>query len=237
MRVLIPRAGVAVGTRVTLDDNEVHHLRVRRARDQEAVELLDGAGISGRGRLIRSASDWLVEIESLEHEPAPAELTLAVAAGDRDRFIWVAEKSVELGATTLVPLLTAHTAAVATRLKENHLPRLRRSMLEALKQCGSAWAPTLEDLVLLRSFLQQKRPGMGWLADRAGETAPFQLDSSPLTIVVGPEGGLTEQERAEVIDAGYCPVTLGPHTLRFETAAVAALAAAGQARLRGGSHG
>lgn len=237
MRVLIPRAGVAVGTRVTLDDNEVHHLRVRRARDQEPVELLDGAGLSGRGRLIHSGSDWSVEIESLEHEQAPAELTLAVAAGDRDRFIWMAEKSVELGVTTLVPLLTTHTAAVATRLKESHLLRLRRSMLEVLKQCGSAWAPTLEDPVALRSFLQQKRPGVRWLADRAGETVPFQLDSSPLTIVVGPEGGLTEAERAHIIAAGYSPVALGPHTLRFETAAVAALAAAGQARLRGRSHG
>ena len=149
MRVLIPRARVAVGTRVTLDDNEVHHLRVRRAKDQESVELLDGAGLSGRGRLIHRGNDWSVEIESLEHEQAPAELTLAVAAGDRDRFIWMAEKSVELGITTLVPLLTTHTAAVATRLKESHLPRLRQSMLEVLKQCGSAWAPTLQDPILL----------------------------------------------------------------------------------------
>jgi 16S rRNA (uracil1498-N3)-methyltransferase len=57
-----------------------------------------------------------------------------------------------------------------------------------------------------------------------------------MTVVIGPEGGLTDAERAGLVAAGYLPIVLGPHTLRFETAALAAAALATTARMRG-SHG
>ena len=70
-----------------------------------------------------------------------AELTLAVGAGDRDRFAWLVEKAVELGVTAVVPLETERTAGVATRVATTqHLAKLRRQALEAIKQCGAAWA-------------------------------------------------------------------------------------------------
>jgi 16S rRNA (uracil1498-N3)-methyltransferase len=232
MRVLIKRGSGEAGRRVSLDDSEVHHLRVRRARDHERVEVLDGAGLKAIGHLIHDGRQWLVEIGSVERQEPPPELILAVAAGDRERFSWLVEKAVELGVTRIVPLETAHTVGVATRLKLNHLPRLRQSMLDVLKQSGSAWAPSIEEPVSLDQFLQRPLTAPGWLADQAGAPVPSELDSSPLTIVVGPEGGFTEGERMEILRAGYSPVALAAHTLRFETAAVAAAAVASQARLR-----
>ena len=232
MRVLIKRGSGEAGRRVSLDDSEVHHLRVRRARDHERVEVLDGAGLKAIGHLIHDGRQWLVEIGSVERQEPPPELILAVAAGDRERFSWLVEKAVELGVTRIVPLETAHTVGVATRLKLNHLPRLRQSMLDVLKQSGSAWAPSIEEPVSLDQFLQRPLTAPGWLADQAGAPVPSELDSIPLTIVVGPEGGFTEGERMEILRAGYSPVTLAAHTLRFETAAVAAAAVASQARLR-----
>jgi 16S rRNA (uracil1498-N3)-methyltransferase len=226
----------AVGQRISLDENEVHHLRVRRAKDRENVEILDGAGLSGTGRLIQSGRQWLVEIRTIERQVRPPETTLAVAAGDRERFSWMVEKSVELGVTSIVPLETARSAGVATRLKEVHLRRLRRSALEATKQCGAAWAPTVEDPVTLTEFVRRPVPGAAWLADPEGTPAPTALDHAPLAVVVGPEGGLTDGERTALLTAGYRPVALGFHTLRFETAALAAAAAAAQARMRG-QHG
>ncbi|HVD33957.1 MAG TPA: RNA methyltransferase PUA domain-containing protein, partial [Gemmatimonadales bacterium] len=68
MRVLIPPGGWAAGQRVSLDDNEVHHLRVRRAQDREIVELLDGTGLRGTGRLVQTGKLWAVEIQSAQHE-------------------------------------------------------------------------------------------------------------------------------------------------------------------------
>jgi 16S rRNA (uracil1498-N3)-methyltransferase len=236
MRVLLQAGRWAVGQRVSLDEHEVQHLRVRRAKDRESVEILDGAGLSGTGRLIQTGRQWLVEVRTAEQQPRPAETILAVAAGDRERFSWMVEKSVELGVTGIIPLETARSAAVATRLKDVHLRRLRRAALEATKQCGAAWSPSVEEPVSLPEFARQAVSGMRWLADSKGNPPPTSLDQSRLTAVIGPEGGLTDGEREALLSAGYQPVALGTHTLRFETAALAAAAAAAQARMRG-QHG
>jgi 16S rRNA (uracil1498-N3)-methyltransferase len=236
MRVLIPPGSGVVGTRASLDESEAHHLRVRRAREDEEVAVLDGSGLTGTGRLVRVGTDWMVQIQSAERQPVQPGLTLAVAAGDRERFTWMAEKAVELGVSTIVPLETARTGGVATRLRDAHGAKLQRVVLEATKQCGAAWAPTVEPALALTDFLARPVSGIGWLADRAGAPPPATLDNSPVTIVIGPEGGLTAEERAALISAHYVPVSLGANTLRFETAALAAAAAAGTARLRG-KHG
>jgi 16S rRNA (uracil1498-N3)-methyltransferase len=232
MRVLIERGSGEVGKRVSLRESEVQHLRVRRAKVGEQVELLDGAGVRGSGHIVQDGQDWLVDVDELEQEPAPLGLVLAVGAGDRERFAWLVEKSAELGVTSIVPLETAHTAGVATRLKSGHLSRLRQAAVEALKQSGAAWAPVIEDPVHLEEFLRRQRAGAGWLADPSGDLPPATLDSDPLTVMVGPEGGFSESERSEIVGAGFTPVVLSAFTLRFETAALAAAAAAAQARLR-----
>jgi 16S rRNA (uracil1498-N3)-methyltransferase len=236
MRVLVRRGSGEAGKRVSLDEKELRHLKVRRAREGEPVELLDGAGFRGSGRLIQVGREWMVEVAQAELEGPPAPLILAVAAGDRDRFSWLVEKSAELGVTRILPLETRHTAAVATRLRKSHLEHLRRTALEAIKQSGAAWSPEIDDPLALSLFLRKPLSGAGWLAELAGQPGPAALDPSPVTVVIGPEGGLTDDERTTLVAAGYRPVALGPHTLRFETAALAAAAAVTQARMRG-AHG
>jgi 16S rRNA (uracil1498-N3)-methyltransferase len=232
MRVLIRRGSGEAGKRVGLEESEVHHLRVRRAKVGEQVEVLDGAGVRGSGHIVQDGRDWLVDVDKVEREPAPAELVLAVGAGDRERFAWLVEKSAEIGVTSIVPVETEHTSGVATRLKPSHLSRLRQAAYEALKQSGAVWVPTVEDPVQLEEFLRRRRAGAGWLADAHGGPPPVTLDSGPLTIMVGPESGFSESERAEIIGAGFSPIVLSAFTLRFETAALTAAAAAAQARLR-----
>jgi 16S rRNA (uracil1498-N3)-methyltransferase len=156
-----------------------------------------------------------------------------VAAGDRERFSWMAEKAVELGVTAIVPLETERTAGVASRLRAPHLAKLRRTVLEATKQCGAAWAPTVESPVPLSDFVGRPIPGQGWLADLSGLPAPAVLDGTPLSVVIGPEGGFTSEERSALIKVGYKPMVLGSNTLRFETAALAAAAVVATARMRG----
>jgi 16S rRNA (uracil1498-N3)-methyltransferase len=236
MRVLVPPGSAIIGQRTTLDESEVHHLKVRRAREDERVEVLDGAGLNGTGVLVRAGANWLVEIRSAERAPPRPDLTLAVAAGDRERFTWMAEKAVELGVTQLVPLETARTTGVASRVKQSHIEKLRRIVLEATKQCGAVWAPTLEQPLSITDFLRAPLLGRGWLADSEGTVPAAELDHTPLIILVGPEGGFSPEERAAILAAGYRPVALALNTLRFETAALAAAAIASIARLRG-KHG
>lgn len=232
MRVLVPRGSAVVGQRVSLEEGEAHHLRVRRAREDEGVEVLDGAGLAGTGRLVRAGPEWLVEIRSAEQRPAQPELTLAVAAGDRERFSWMAEKAAELGVTAIVPLETERSVAVATRLRQAHTEKLRRVVLEATKQCGAAWAPEVQAPVSLAEFIARPIQGMGWLADPAGNVPPARLDETPLTVVIGPEGGFSADERAALLSSVFQPVALGSTTLRFETAALAAAVAVATGRMR-----
>ena len=233
--------GAAAGRRERLDDAEQHHLRVRRAHDGERVALRDGAGLVGIGRIAIVGKAWEVEIESADRRAPPAALTLAVGAGDRERFGWVVEKAVELGATRIVPLLTARAGDVASRVRGSHLEKLRRQALEATKQCGAAWAVQVDQPAALGAFIERSEierngPGLRWLADAAGAAPPGALDGVAVTIVIGPEGGLEDPERSALRGAGFRPVALAADTLRFETAALAAAAAVACGRLRG-SHG
>jgi 16S rRNA (uracil1498-N3)-methyltransferase len=236
IRVLVHPGHWPRGSRGGLLDGEGHHLRVRRAREGDPVQLLDGAGLVGSGRLVLRGREWEVEVEEAERRLRPVELTLAVGAGDRERFAWLVEKAAELGVTRVVPLETARTAGVASRLRDQHLDRLRRTALEALKQCGSAWATEVTEPMSVGGFRELASSGAGWLADATGAPPPALLDLTPLTVVVGPEGGFTEEETGELRAAGYRPTSLATHTLRFETAAVSAASAAIAARLRR-SHG
>jgi 16S rRNA (uracil1498-N3)-methyltransferase len=109
---------------------------------------------------------------------------------------------------------------------------LRRLALEAVKQSGAAWATRVEEPVSIGGLCARPLLGQGWVADADGTAVPAVAGKTPLTVVIGPEGGLTADELERLRGAGYTAVSLGPHTLRFETAAIAAAAAAVAGRLR-----
>ena len=227
IRLLAPVGTLAAGSVVALDEDESRHLTVRRAEPGREVQLLDGAGTRAVGQLSRGGGGaWSVTVGEVYREPRPVPVTLAVGAGDRDRFGILVEQATQLGATRIVPLLTEHTVGVSTRLREGHLDRLRRRGREALKQCGSAWAPEIADPQDLTAFLADLPPGARWLADPDGGSRPGLQATDPLTVAVGPEGGFTMAEQRALRAAGFLLVRLGRYLLRFETAALAALTAA-----------
>jgi 16S rRNA (uracil1498-N3)-methyltransferase len=143
------------------------------------------------------------------------------------------EKAAELGASRIVPLVTEHSASVATRIHSAQLPKLQRRALEAIKQCGAAWAPELAEPMSLYHFATAPWTGARWLADAAGVVPTALPADGAVTIAIGPEGGFTFEERDTLIDSRFGPVRLGPHILRFETAAIAALATVWQLSSRG----
>jgi 16S rRNA (uracil1498-N3)-methyltransferase len=235
MIVLLDPALPADGRPVRLLEGEDHHLRVRRARDGDRVGLRNGAGLVGSGRLRRDGTGWRVEVEERDVVSQRPGVTLAVGAGDRDRFEWIAEKATELGVAALIPVETELTAAVATRIRPQHVAKLRRRALETLKQCGAAWVPEISPPVPLATLLARPLAGERWLADASGASA--SAVSPAATVLVGPEGGFTPAERAAALAGGFCPVRLGPYVLRFETAALAAAALAAAVATTGGIDG
>jgi len=231
--ILTGPADCAVGDRIPLDHAERHHLRVRRARSGEVVVIRDGAGLEGTARLIEEPDGWSAVVDAIERRAPPAALALAVGAGDGDRFGWLVEKAAEVGVTSIVPIETARTRGVGSRLRAHQLEKLRRRAREAIKQSGATWVPVIEAPTAFAVFLAGNLAGERWLADAAGAPPMPVLDARAVTVLIGPEGGLTEDERAAAIAGGFRPTTLGPHTLRFETAALAAAIAVSTARLRG----
>lgn len=230
--VLASPGSLVAGTTVILEADEGHHLAVRRAAPGTDLQLLDGAGSRAQGKLATMGRSVAVLIERVTLEPAPTETVLAVGAGDRDRFGILVEHAGQLGATRIVPLETERTASVATRLRKGHLERVRRRARESIKQSGSAWAPQVDSPQSVSELLAGAHRGSRWLADREGSPGPELSADQALIVVVGPEGGFTPEERAAFTAAGFQSVRLGPHLLRFETAALAALTTAWHQRER-----
>jgi len=231
MRVLVPAGSAVPGAVLPLDDDEAHHLRVRRAEAGQEVELRDGAGMSGTAQLEREGGRWMVRVTAATHAPHPAPLVLAVGAGDKERFTWLVEKAAELGATAIVPIETERTAGVAAGVQGRHALRLGRRALDSIKQSGARWAMEVRAPVSLPAFLGARADGHAWIADPEGAPPPAAIDGA-VTVLVGPEGGFTAAERAAAASAGWQPVRLAPHVLRFETAAIAAAACIAAARER-----
>ncbi len=230
--VLVGAGAWAPGARAALDEEESHHLRVRRVPEGETVRFTDGAGTTGRARVHAGRGGYELEVLESGQAPAPDPLVLAVGAGDKDRFAWLVEKATEAGVTDVVPLETSRTAGVSTRVRASHVPKLDRRAREALKQCGGAWAPRVLPPVPFAAFVDAPRAGARWLLQEGGDWAPDALGAEPVTVLVGPEGGFSAEERGQAIEAGYRAVRVGPYTFRFETAAVAAAVLVHAARSR-----
>ena len=230
--VLAPPGSLVVGATVTLDEEERHHLRVRRALDGEEVRALDGAGVVATGRLVRNGDGFGFLVVSVRGVPPPPLFALIVGAGDKERFAWLAEKSAELGVTDLVPLKTDRTRSVAAGIREGHVLALQRRARQAIKQSGAPWAPRVMAPVDVRTAAAQGVGDYRWLADPTGEPPPALPADAPLLVVVGPEGGLVLPEREAFLAAGFRRVRLAPNLLRFETAALAAAAVIASQRPR-----
>ncbi len=222
-RLLVAPGGLVVGLAVSLDDEESHHLRVRRAETGQRVMLFDGAGVTGHGVLTSAGKGWQATVEQVEHHPPTTLLILAVGAGDRDRFLSLAEKCTELGVTRLIPLVTERSAQVETRLRESGVERARKRAREACKQSGNPWATVVADLTRI-AVLGKSYPGVRWLmADPKGTTLGAVTADAPVGWLIGPEGGFTEPEGVQMGERlGAAPVRLGRHVMRFETAAIVA---------------
>lgn len=228
---LLPPGALVEGAEVLLPEEERHHLKVRRASVGDTVRLHDGCGARGLGMLLGLGSGAAVRVESVGHVPPPRIVRLVVGAGDRERFAWMVEKAAELGVSEVVPLESALVHSVASRVRASHLDKFRRQALEGIKQSGAAWAPVVRDLHSPAEACAAFVDGTRWLADGRGGS-PSVSGTGPLTIVVGPEGGLTDTEHDQFVAAGFQPTRLGPHVLRFETAAIAGAVMA-QAHLAG----
>ena len=218
-----PRAQVSLGESVA------RHLRVRRLGTGATIALVDGAGRRGTAMIVREAKDSVtVEIGEVEDVPPLPEVHLMVPVADRDRMLWLAEKSAELGVTSWRPVLWRRSRSVTPRGEGPMFgAKVRGRMIAALEQSGGAHLPQIyPEASLTRAIAATPPGGTRLILDPASPPVFSVTTQSPITLALGPEGGLEEAEKAELKNAGFLAVSLGPGILRFETAGAAGVAIA-----------
>ncbi|MBW8783878.1 MAG: 16S rRNA (uracil(1498)-N(3))-methyltransferase [Novosphingobium sp.] len=226
-RLFVP-GPLAEAAPVALDGPQAHYLtRVMRVALGDAVVLCDD--LTGEWAAEVAAVDKravaLTVGERLRPREEVPDLTLCAALLKKDRFDLVLEKATELGVRRIQPVLTRR--CVADRL---NLERARGIVVEAAEQCARTALPELAEPVKLDALLRAWPAERALVfADEARDGAPaaqaFAASTGPAALLIGPEGGFDEAERAAIRTHPQArPISLGPRILRGETAAIAAVA-------------
>jgi 16S rRNA (uracil1498-N3)-methyltransferase len=223
---LFVRMPLAQGAQVELDAGQANYLgNVMRLGVGAQLLLFDGssgewlAGITEAGRKSMSLT---VDRRTREPEGVP-DVWLAFAPVKRAQTDWLVEKATELGAARLLPVMTQRT--ITERVK---LERLEAITIEAAEQCGRTRLPEIATPIGLRHLLElrDERRRLYFADECGGEAAASAFQAGPALVLIGPEGGFTDEERALIRAApNAVSLSLGPRILRAETAALAALAA------------
>lgn len=213
----------------TLEGTEAHHLlHVMRASVGDELTLFDGTGgeyAAEVTQLGRKDAQLSVGPRAEVSRELGVKLVFGVALPKGDRQKWLIEKLTELGVAELQPLETQRSVA---ELGGKSLEKLRRSVIEASKQCGRNHLMTIHETMPFADFLAIDAEAK--LIAHPGGEAVSQVNSTAecVNVIVGPEGGLTDDEVALAVKQGWQRVGLGNAILRIETAAVAMAAVLGQ---------
>jgi len=233
---------LAAGRPVAFDRDQANYLvNVLRLKPGGELLLFNGRDGEWRARLAGGRKSAAAEVgERARAQPRASDLHFLFAPLKHARLDYLVQKAVEMGASRLQPLMTRHTQVARINLE-----RMRANVIEAAQQCGilnlaDVAKPQAFDefvanadpdrlLVFCDEDAEVKDPAAALAAARAGPTALLPADAAAappsLAVLIGPEGGFAEEERASLLKRpNVVRLALGPRILRADTAAVAALA-------------
>ncbi len=223
-------------TLLELPEAAAHHaLRVLRLKVGDDVTLFDGQGGEHVARIVetgRTVSVELIEWRDIERETS-FKVTLAQALPSGDKMDWIVQKAVELGATRILPLAaTRSVVRLAGARATRRVEHWQSVVVAACEQCGRNRVPEIAPLLELRLWLSQYQQTADEVSLLLTPQATRNLGAlvaekraGGTTLLIGPEGGFTEEEEAAALASGFQPVSLGTRVLRTETAGPAVLAA------------
>ena len=206
-----------------VDQEATHASKVMRSREGDRLIVVDGHGGRYEGPIRRITKQSVqVEIDDRQQFPQPQpQLMLGMGIlKKRDRLEFAVEKAVELGAQDIVLFRSDHT------IKKNvRMDRLESIVLSAMKQSLHTWLPSVTMVHSVEEAINRFPDAQGLMAhEKTDADIPVDLsgnDADQFLLLVGPEGGFSEQEVSFAVEAGSQLVSLGSYRLRAETAAVA----------------
>lgn len=228
-RFFVPevRRGLAMLT----GPDALHLVRVLRAEPGQLYELSDNRELYLAQ--IETARTSLVSFRILEKLPSPppaVRITLLTALIKFDRFEWLVEKATELGVSTIQPFEAARTTPGLAQASAKRLPRWQKVALEASQQSRRVQLPQINPWVRFAKTLQVDA-NVRLLLDENPDVPPIlqllpkhRTSGDHLALLLGPEGGWTDEEREQALAVGWQSASFGKNVLRAETAAIAGLA-------------
>lgn len=226
---LFVESPLSAGASVECTGDQAHYLgNVMRLRISDAVLVFNGRDGEWLAEIaaLKRGEGRLVARDRLRPQMDGPDLHYLFAPLKKARLDFMVQKATEMGVAALRPVMTRRT--VAERVK---IERMRANAIEAAEQCGVLRVPKIFEPAKLEAVLS------GWESERAliyaDEAAPIssplealkEIPRGPTALLIGPEGGFAEEERALLCGAAFVyPISLGPRVMRADTAAVAALA-------------
>ncbi len=222
---------LATGRNIELDEDNGHYVRtVLRLKQNSQIILFNGQGGEYVCTVIEVCrKSVLVAVEQWINRTveSPLRVTLGLGISRGDRMDLVVQKAVELGVTHITPLLTERCVVqFKGEKKPQRLVHWQKIVQHAAEQSGRTCVPELLEIELFHNWLT-KQEGLKVFLDPYANTTLTELkpESMKVTLLTGPEGGFSDQERDLARASGFEPVRLGARILRTETASLAALAA------------
>ncbi len=224
------------GDRVRLSPEQSHQVQhVLRLRPGDAIVVLDDTGIEYKVTLTtlekREVVGQVASRQSARGEPT-AQVTLFQSMLMREKFEWVLQKGAEIGVARFAPILTARSLVRTRTIEDNKLDRWRRILVEAAEQSHRGRIPKLDQIVSFAEAISEASRFDRCLIAAPSREGPSLRETlrgmsggaAGIGLMVGPEGGFTEEEVEAACRSGAIPISLGPRILRTETCAIVASA-------------
>jgi 16S rRNA (uracil1498-N3)-methyltransferase len=206
-----------------------HAIQVLRLREGDVIQVFDGEGKEYEARLThvekRQARAECVSALAVNAESnLPVTLLQGISRGERMDF--AIQKAVELGVNRIIPVVTERcNVQLKDKRQDKKWAHWQGVLISACEQSGRAMLPTLDNPMTLSEGLAQASSDLKLVLDPLSKTSFSELSMpDAVSLLIGPEGGLSEDEIQQAIKAGYTAIQFGPRILRTETAALAALA-------------
>lgn len=222
---------LAIGTSIKLPDKVAHHCHVLRLSIGDPIIVFNGEGgsfVASLTSIQRKSATAEVKTFNPEEVELNYAVTLAQALPETSKMDWIIEKAVELGAAGIQPLTTQRCV---TRLSDERADRRRAHwqavITSASEQCGRNRLAHLGQLASFGDWIHQqdlhRRIILSPHADHSLAEFARHHPAQAVTLMIGPEGGFTEQEIQQAISQGVTPLSLGERILRTETAGLSAI--------------
>jgi len=207
----------------------IHLARVLRCKEGDELILFNGDGNEYSATINRIHRNH-VWVKVLSEQPvnreSPLNITLLQAISKGERMDYTIQKAVELGISNIIPLITERSLSLKADRATKKLQHWKGVITSACEQCGRNIIPDILEPVTLTDWLMNcDKNALNLILAPTASTSLNEIDYSEknITLLIGPEGGLTDNEISQCLHHGLSGVKMGPRILRTETAAITAL--------------